>query len=148
MIQARLSKAKELCGSQRKQLADIKENIKTERSARLDSETRSKALAELADLRKQVVTLEKELSAYGDCDPVKIEEKKRAVFLAKEAALRWTGKFDLQNVSAYHKDILHDAHFSADNYGTLLGHFTRQNSVDPADVRRFLEIDEDYEDIS
>ncbi|KAG6832030.1 hypothetical protein H0H87_003011 [Tephrocybe sp. NHM501043] len=125
MIQARLSTAKELRDSQQKQLAEIKENINTERSARPDSESRSKALAKLADLRKQIITLEKELAAYGDCDPVKIEEKKRAVFLAKEAVLRWT-----------------------DNYGTLLAHFTRQHGVDPAEVRKYLEIDEDYEDVS
>ncbi|KAG6874457.1 hypothetical protein C0995_010365 [Termitomyces sp. Mi166 len=124
-IQARLAKAKELLESQQKQLTEIKEGIKIERSARIESELRSNALARLADLRKQVVILEKELGAYGDCDPVKIEEKKRAVFLAKEAALRWT-----------------------DNYGTLLSHFVRQNNVDPAEIRRFLEIDEDYEDIS
>jgi len=36
--------------------------------------------------------LENELSQYGACDPVKVEEKERNVTLAKEAALRWTGK--------------------------------------------------------
>ncbi|KAG6837717.1 hypothetical protein H0H93_003519 [Arthromyces matolae] len=131
IIQARLSKAKELRDSQRKQLTEIKESLKVEQSARPESvktkfnkESRSNALAQLADLRKQVVALEKELAAYGDCDPVKIEEKKRAVFLAKEATLRWT-----------------------DNYGTLLSYFVRQNGVDPADIRRYLEIDENYENI-
>ncbi|KAH0589467.1 hypothetical protein H2248_005214 [Termitomyces sp. 'cryptogamus'] len=125
MVQARLAKAQELRESQQKQLTEVKESIRVERSARTQSESRSNSLARLADLRRQVVTLEKELSAYGDCDPVKIEEKKRAVFLAKEAALRWT-----------------------DNYGTLLSYFVRQNGVDPAEIRRFLEIDEEYEDIS
>ena len=39
--------------------------------------------------------LEKELAQYGLCDPAKVEEKKRAVVLAKEAAVRWTGtRFD------------------------------------------------------
>ncbi|KAG6842068.1 hypothetical protein C0991_002722 [Blastosporella zonata] len=90
----------------------------------VDQESRSKAIAKLADIRKQVVAFEKELAAFGDCDPVKVEEKKRAVLLAKEAAMRWT-----------------------DNYGTLLGHFTRQHGVDPAEIRNFLEVDEDYEDI-
>ncbi|KAF8070154.1 meiotic nuclear division protein 1 [Lyophyllum atratum] len=124
MIQARLSSATEIRDTQREQLAEIRECIQTERSARPDSETRSQALAQLADLRKQVVAFEKELAAYGDCDPVKVEETRRAVFLAKEAALRWT-----------------------DNYGTLLAHFTRQNGVDPAEIRKFLDIDEEYEDI-
>jgi len=35
--------------------------------------------------------MEEELQNYGACDPVKIQEKKRAVVLAKEAAIRWTG---------------------------------------------------------
>lgn len=35
--------------------------------------------------------MEGELQNYGACDPVKIQEKKRAVVLAKEAAIRWTG---------------------------------------------------------
>ncbi|KAF5386142.1 hypothetical protein D9615_002543 [Tricholomella constricta] len=125
MIQARLSSAKEIRDGHMAQLAEIRESIKNERSARSESASRTQALAKLADRRKQVDLLEKELTAYGDCDPVKVEETKRAVFLAKEAALRWT-----------------------DNYGTLLAHFTRQNGVDPAEIRKFLDIDEDYEDIS
>lgn len=35
----------------------------------------------------------------------------------------------------------------ADNYSMLLSHFTRQNGVDPADIRTVLGIGEDYEDI-
>jgi len=35
--------------------------------------------------------MEEELQNYGACDPIKIQEKKRAVVLAKEAAVRWTG---------------------------------------------------------
>jgi len=35
--------------------------------------------------------MEEELQNYGACDPIKIQEKKRAVVLAKEAAIRWTG---------------------------------------------------------
>lgn len=34
-----------------------------------------------------------ELGAYGACDPAKVEETRRAVTLAKEAAIRWTGAF-------------------------------------------------------
>lgn len=29
----------------------------------------------------------------------------------------------------------------------MASHFTRQNGVDPADIRKYLEIGEDYEDI-
>jgi hypothetical protein len=39
------------------------------------------------------VALEKELEAYGACDPVKVEVKKRAITLAHEAAVRWTGQY-------------------------------------------------------
>ncbi|KAG5651167.1 hypothetical protein H0H81_009631 [Sphagnurus paluster] len=124
MIQGRLSSARETRDNLQAQLSEIKESIKTERAARPESESRTQALVQLSALRKQAVGLENELSAYGDCDPAKIEEKKRAVFLAKEAALRWT-----------------------DNYGTLLSYFTRQNGVDPAEVRKFLDIDEEYEGI-
>jgi len=68
--------------------------------------------------------LEKELSAYGTCDPAKVEEKRRGCVLAHEAAIRWT-----------------------DNFSTLLSYFTRQNGVDPADIRGALGINEEYEDI-
>jgi len=37
--------------------------------------------------------------------------------------------------------------FAEDNYGTLLAYFTRQNGVDPEEVRRYLGIDAEYEDI-
>jgi len=53
---------------------------------------RSESLRELAELRKDLAKLENELSAYGDSNPAKVEEVKRAAFLAKEAACRWTGK--------------------------------------------------------
>ncbi len=33
-----------------------------------------------------------ELEAYGACDLVRVEEKRRAVILAREAALRHTGE--------------------------------------------------------
>jgi len=35
--------------------------------------------------------MEEELQNYGACDPIKIQGKKTAVVLAKEAAVRWTG---------------------------------------------------------
>ena len=49
---------------------------------------RTAALAKLAASKQELENLEKELAQYGACDPVKIEEKKRALLLAKEAALR------------------------------------------------------------
>ncbi len=35
--------------------------------------------------------MEAEMNAYGDLNPAKFDELKRAAFLAKEAAYRWTG---------------------------------------------------------
>jgi hypothetical protein len=49
-------------------------------------------LEQLSSTKKQLAVLEDEIKAYGACDPVKVEEKKRAVTLAHEAAVRWTGQ--------------------------------------------------------
>jgi hypothetical protein len=93
--------------------------------------------------KKQYTVLEQELSAYGACDPAKMEEKKRGVFLAHEAAIRWTGEF---RTHIYVCGVI-SPQISTDNYSMLLSHFTRQNGVDPGDVRKFLGVSEEYEDI-
>ena len=54
---------------------------------------RSSALKKLTLLKKGHEALEAELAAYGDSNPAKVEELKRAAFLGKEAAHRWTGSF-------------------------------------------------------
>ena len=54
---------------------------------------RSNALKKLTLLRKDLGALEAELAAYGDSNPAKVEDLKRAAFLGKEAAYRWTGSF-------------------------------------------------------
>ncbi len=36
---------------------------------------------------------------------------------------------------------------NADNYLVLLSHFTRQNGVEATDVRAYLGVDEEYEDL-
>jgi len=54
-------------------------------------DTRSERLEELSQLKKELTSLESEINAYGDSNPAKVEEAKRAAFLAKEAAFRWTG---------------------------------------------------------
>jgi hypothetical protein len=99
----------------------------------------------LAALKRELAGRESELAAYGDCDPAKIEEMKRAVFLAKEASLRWTGK--LHPAIALRELTVAGTTCTEDNYGMLLAHFTRQNGVEPAEIRRYLGIDEVYEDI-
>ncbi|TDL22569.1 meiotic nuclear division protein 1 [Rickenella mellea] len=124
MVQNRLNSAKETRAGLQKQLADLKANIEVERAARVESDERSAALLRLASARSQLTELEKEMSEYGACDPAQVEEKRRAVTLAHEAAIRWT-----------------------DNVGLLLTHFTRQNGVSAADVRQYLGIGEDFDDL-
>ena len=51
------------------------------------------ALERLTAAKNELHYLEKELGAYGACDPVKIEEMKRGGILAHEATIRWTGNF-------------------------------------------------------
>lgn len=84
-----------------------------------------------------------ELSAYGACDPAKVEEKKRGVFLAHEATTRWTGMVSFGICTLF----VRPSNQAADNYSSALSYCTRQNGIDPADIRKMLEIPEDYEDI-
>jgi len=57
----------------------------------LGQDERKANLDQLTSAKGELALLEKELLQYGACDPVKVEEKKRGVMLAKEAAIRWTG---------------------------------------------------------
>jgi len=75
-------------------------------------------------VREELSSLQAELEAYGACDPVKVEEKRRAVMLAREAALRHT-----------------------DNYSILMSHFTREHNVEPQDIRAYLGVGIDYEEL-
>ncbi|KAG1752933.1 meiotic nuclear division protein 1 [Suillus lakei] len=124
IVQNRLDNAKETRGSHEAQLAELKTAIEHERALRPLSDSRAAALVQLTSMKKQLAALQIEIDAYGACDPVKVEEKRRAVTLAHEAAVRWT-----------------------DNYSILLSHFTRQTGMDAQDIRRYLEIGDDYEDL-
>lgn len=103
---------------------------------------RSEKLETLSRLKKELEALESELNAYGDSNPAKVEEAKRAVFLAKEASYRWTG-MQRPFVSLCFSKLT----TSVDNYSVLLGHFVKQNGVSVEDIRQYLEIGEDYEDL-
>lgn len=50
-------------------------------------------MKKLSGLKKELCILEAELTAYGDSNPAKVEEVKRAAFLGKEAVFRWTGNY-------------------------------------------------------
>ncbi|GJE94981.1 meiotic nuclear division protein 1 [Phanerochaete sordida] len=124
MMQSRLTIVKESQATHEAQLKETGNLIEEEKAARPQSIERTSALATLASQKQELGELEKELAQYGLCDPAKVEEKKRAVVLAKEASIRWT-----------------------DNYAVLLSHFTRQYGVDADEIRKYLGVSDDYEDI-
>ncbi|KAF5393324.1 hypothetical protein D9757_000583 [Collybiopsis confluens] len=124
VIQGRLNAAKETKTTYQTQLLEIQQSIEKEKSIRVESDTRSASLSKLQNRKKELAKMDDELLVYGACDPAKIEETKRAITLSKEAAIRWT-----------------------ENYSVLLSHFTRTTQVTAEDVRKHLEIDEEYEDI-
>ncbi|KAI0341979.1 meiotic nuclear division protein 1 [Trametopsis cervina] len=124
MMQNRLESVTQTQMALQAQLAELHAALRAEQLARPESVQRTAELAQLALMKQELDTLKAELAKYGACDPAKVDEKKRAVILATEAAIRWT-----------------------DNYSALLSYFTKQHSVDPEDIRKYLEIGEDYEDI-
>ncbi|KAI0266778.1 meiotic nuclear division protein 1 [Gloeopeniophorella convolvens] len=124
ITQNRLDAARETLAASEKQLADLQASLAAERAARPESDKRAAALARLANATRELGALQAEFAAYGACDPVKVEEKRRAVTLAREAALRHT-----------------------DNYVILMSHFTRQHGVDAQDVRAYLGVCADYEEL-
>ncbi|KAJ7218067.1 meiotic nuclear division protein 1, partial [Mycena pura] len=124
IMQGRLAQQKEMRAGLETQQKELRAQIEAEGAARVDSASRRERLETLAQLKKKHVALVNELEAYGACDPVKVEERRRAVTLGKEAAIRWT-----------------------ENYSMLLSHFTRQYGVDAEEIRRHLGVEETYEDI-
>ncbi|KAJ7096322.1 meiotic nuclear division protein 1 [Mycena epipterygia] len=124
IMQGRLKQLKDARTGQQTQQAEFHAQIEVEKAARVDSAKRTELLGTLAQLKKTHVALLNELGAYGACDPAKVQETRRGVTLAKEAAIRWT-----------------------DNYSMLLSHFTRQHGVDAGEIRRHLGVEEEYEDI-
>ncbi|KAJ7045518.1 meiotic nuclear division protein 1 [Mycena alexandri] len=124
IMQNRLKQAKETREGHQAQQTELRGHIEVEKAVRVNNESRTERLETLGRLKKTHVGLLDELGAYGACDPAKVEETRRAVTLAKEAAVRWT-----------------------DNYSMLLSHFTRQYGVDAGEIRRHLGVEEEYEDI-
>ncbi|KAH9978638.1 meiotic nuclear division protein 1 [Lactifluus volemus] len=124
VMKNRLDAARKARDASEKQLTELQTAIAAERAARPESDQRTTAIARLATATKTLATLQAELEAYGACDPVKVEEKRRAVILAREAAARHT-----------------------DNYAILMTHFTRQHNVEPQDIRTYLGVGADYEEL-
>ncbi|KAI9463563.1 meiotic nuclear division protein 1, partial [Lactarius psammicola] len=124
IMQNRLDAAREARATSEQQLTELQAAIAAERAGRPESDQRVAALARLAATAKELAELQAELDAYGACDPVKVEEKRRATVLAREAALRHT-----------------------DNYSVLMSYFTRQHNVEPQDIRAYLGVGPDHEDL-
>jgi len=124
VMQSRLDKVKDISTTSEIQLAEIRAAIVAEMTARPESDDRVQALERLTAAKNELHCLEKVLGAYGACDPVKIEEMKRGGILAHEATIRWT-----------------------DNLSILTSYITKQNGTDPGEIRKYLEIGDDYEDI-
>ncbi|KAJ3477637.1 hypothetical protein NLI96_g10325 [Meripilus lineatus] len=124
LMQNRMQVVRENQRTQSAQLDDLKEQLEVEAASRQESTERTSSLSRLSEAKSELVELEKELLQYGACDPLVLEDKKRALILAKEAVARWT-----------------------DNYIILMSHFTRQYCVDPEDIRKHLGVEESYEDI-
>ncbi|KAF9012313.1 meiotic nuclear division protein 1 [Cyathus striatus] len=126
LVQYKLTEMRDTQRGLELQLQELNEMTSSERVARPESDKRSLSLAELSDLRKKLSNLQEELDEYSDSDPEKVKEIQRAVFLAKEAAIRWTGEY---------------------NYSLLLTYFSRQTGTEQAEIRKYLGVEDDYEDI-
>lgn len=89
-MQTRLKVVKESQAAQAAQLEEIRDAVETERAARPESVG---AIAATSYIHSRTVhRTSATRPQYGACDPIRVEEKKRAVVLAKEAAVRWTGE--------------------------------------------------------
>jgi len=124
LLATKVARAGEAREALKQQLIDVRNNIDKENALRVETETREQELKSL-DLNREICkSLEAELRQYGACDPTQVEEKRRAIILAREAAFRWT-----------------------DNYSITVSYFCKQYSVDSDDIRKHFNLDESFEDI-
>jgi hypothetical protein len=119
------------------------------------------ALARLVATTKELAELQTELDAYGARDPVKVEEKRRATVLAREAALLHTGLglsiHPPPTPSAFASGGGYGAcrtverrnadESDASHYSVLISLFTRQHNIEPQDIRSCLGVEPDCEDL-
>ncbi|KAL5631920.1 hypothetical protein ACGC1H_000071 [Rhizoctonia solani] len=119
-----LASAKEELAALESKITSLTSEIENEIAQRGNTEDRRASLAQLAQNRATLIELEAEMAQYGLADPVVLERKQRAVVLAREAACRWT-----------------------DNYSVLFSHITKTLGCDADELRVFLGVGDDYEDI-
>ncbi|CAE6448362.1 unnamed protein product [Rhizoctonia solani] len=123
-LTSNLASAKEELAALESKISSLTSEIEDEGAQREETEDRRTSLAQLAQNRAILSELESEMAQYGLADPVVLERKRRAVVLAREAACRWT-----------------------DNYSVLFSHITKTLGCDAGELRGFLGVGEDYEDI-
>ncbi|KAL1664727.1 Mnd1 family-domain-containing protein [Schizophyllum commune] len=180
---SRLSIAQAKRAEAAQQLKEVRASVEEERASRRETVRRSDAdscntsnpprleerrakLGKLAWLKQHQATLQTELSAYGTCDPIKVEEMKRAVTLAQEAAIRWTGESAnaftiapsrtalttfLSLPSCWMRSLFANLGLlclpTINNYSVLESHVRRQTGAETSDIRQHLGVDDEYEDI-
>ncbi|CAE6349758.1 unnamed protein product [Rhizoctonia solani] len=105
-------------------MTSLTREIESEIAQREDTEHRRASLAKFAQDRAILSELESEMAQYGLADPIVLERKRRAIVLAREAACRWT-----------------------DNYSVLFSHIVRTLGCEAGELREYLGIGEDFEDI-
>ncbi|TFL04818.1 meiotic nuclear division protein 1 [Pterulicium gracile] len=124
MMQARLSTLQEAKNNTEQQMREVREEIEAEKGMRVESPERTAALQQLLQEKESLAKLDQELRNYAACDPAKVAEKRAAVELAREAAIRWT-----------------------DNFGIAFSHLLKQMNVSSSDLREYFGVEETYEDI-
>ncbi|KAG8696794.1 hypothetical protein FRC09_008255 [Ceratobasidium sp. 395] len=118
-----LSAAQEEIISLETKITALLNEIENETSVRLDNPTRQTSLTLLQAKRGELAASRAELAQHGLADPAVLEQKRRAVVLAREAALRHT-----------------------DNYSALFYQLV-QLGCDAAELRSHLGVLEEYEDL-
>ncbi|WVQ77336.1 hypothetical protein IAR50_007020 [Cryptococcus sp. DSM 104548] len=104
-------------------LGETKAALDEAEQGREDTPERQALISTLSSLQSRSQYLQAELSALGAADPVKYEKKKEAIDVCKEGAVRWT-----------------------DNVMILM-QYAGGLGVESAQVRGYLEIGEDWDDL-
>ncbi|KAG8696827.1 hypothetical protein FRC09_008243 [Ceratobasidium sp. 395] len=123
LVKNDLSAAQEEIISLETKITTLHNEIESETSVRLDNPTRQTSLTLLQAKRGALAASRAELAQHGLADPAVLEQKRRAVVLAREAALRHT-----------------------DNYSALFYQLV-QLGCDAAELRGHLGVPEEYEDL-
>jgi len=124
LLDTKLSRANEAREASGAQVQGLRQSIERERATRTETPSRQQELYTLESSKEKCGSLENELRQYGASDPSQIEEKRRAILLAREAAVRWT-----------------------DNFTITVSHFAKQHGISSEEIRKHFNLDDQFEDI-